>query len=131
MRLLTLGEVLALHRRILAETGGAPGVRDLNAIASAVAQQRVSAGGVDAYPSIIEKAAALAYSLVGNHSFIDGNKRIGHAAMEVLLLLNGTEIQASIDEQERLMLSLAAGQVSRAELVEWLKANTIPSRSGQ
>jgi len=131
MRLLTLGEVLALHRRILAETGGAPGVRDLNAIASAVAQQRVSAGGVDAYPSIIEKAAALAYSLVGNHGFIDGNKRIGHAAMEVLLVLNGIEIPASIDEQERLMLSLAAGQVSRAELVEWLKANTVPSRPGQ
>ena len=131
MRLLTLGEVLALHRRILAETGGAPGVRDLNAIASAVAQQRVSAGGVDAYPSIIEKAAALAYSLVGNHGFIDGNKRISHAAMEVLLVLNGIEIPASIDEQERLMLSLAAGQVSRAELVEWLKANTAPSRPGQ
>ena len=131
MRLLTLGEVLALHRRILAETGGAPGVRDLNAIASAVAQQRVSAGGVDAYPSIIEKAAALAYSLVGNHGFIDGNKRIGHAAMEVLLVLNGIEIPASIDEQERLMLSLAAGQVSRAELVEWLKANAAPSRPGE
>jgi len=131
MRLLTLGEVLALHRRILAETGGAPGVRDLNAIASAVAQQRVSAGGVDAYPSIIEKAVALAYSLVGNHGFIDGNKRISHAAMEVLLVLNGIEIPASIDEQERLMLSLAAGQVSRAELVEWLKANTVPSRPGQ
>ena len=131
MRLLTLGEVLALHRRILAETAGAPGVRDLNALASAVAQQRVSAGGVDAYPSIIGKAAALAYSLVGNHGFIDGNKRISHAAMEVLLVLNGIEIPASIDEQERLMLSLAAGQVSRAELVEWLKANTAPSRAGQ
>src|SRR5689334_4173687 len=131
MRLLTLGEVFALHRRILAETGGAPGVRDLNAIASAVAQQRVSAGGVDAYPTIIEKAAALAYSLVGNHGFIDGNKRIGHAAMEALLILNGSEIHASVDAQERLMLSLAAGEVSRAELVEWLKANTVQSRSGQ
>jgi len=104
MRLLTLGEV----------------------------QQRVfSAGGVDAYPSIIEKAAPLAYSLVGNHGFIDGNKRISHAAMEVLLVLNGIEIPASIDEQERLMLSLAAGQVSRAELVEWLKANAAPSRPGE
>ena len=104
MRLLTLGEV----------------------------QQRVfSAGGVDAYPSIIEKAVALAYSLVGNHGFIDGNKRISHAAMEVLLVLNGIEIPASIDEQERLMLSLAAGQVSRAELVEWLKANAAPSRPGE
>ena len=131
MRLLTLSEVLALHRRILAETGGAPGVRDLNTIASAVAQQRASAGGVDAYPTLIEKAAALAYSLVGNHGFVDGNKRVGHAAMEVLLVLNGMEIQASVDEQERLMLSLAAGELSRAELVEWLRSNTGPSRSEQ
>ena len=106
-------------------------MRDLNAIASAVAQQRVSAGGVDAYPTIIEKAGALAYSLVGNHGFIDGNKRIGHAAMEVLRFLNGTEIHASVDEQERLMLSLAAGELSRVELVEWLKANTVQSQSGQ
>lgn len=131
MRLLTLGEVFALHRRILVETGGAPGVRDLNAIASAVSQQRVSAGGVDAYPTVIEKAAALAYSLVGNHGFIDGNKRVGHATMEVLLVLNGIDITASVDEQERLMLSLAAGKVSRIELVEWLRANTVESRPEQ
>jgi len=131
MRLLTLGEVFALHRRILAETGVAPGVRDLNAIASAVAQQRVSAGGADAYPTIIEKAAALAYSLVGNHGFVDGNKRVGHAAMEVLLVLNGIEIAASVDEQERLMLSLAAGKVSRIELLDWLRANTVDWRPGQ
>jgi death-on-curing protein len=129
MRLLSLGEVFALHRRILAQTGGAPGVRDLNAIASAVSQQRVSAGGVDAYPTIIEKAAALAYSLVGNHGFVDGNKRVGHAAMEVLLVLNGVELAASVDEQEQLMLSLAAGEVSRIKLVEWLTSNTVESRS--
>jgi death-on-curing protein len=51
--------------------------------------------------------------------------------MEVLLILNGTEIQASVDDQEQLMLSLAAGELSRAELIEWLKAHTVPSRSGK
>lgn len=59
MRLLSLGEILALHRRILAETDGQPGVRDLGAKASAVFQPRVSVGGTDAYPTMIERAAAL------------------------------------------------------------------------
>lgn len=101
MRLLSLGEVIALHRRILDESGGKPGVRDLGAIASAVAHPRVSVGGQDAYPTLTEKAAALGYSLVRSHGFVDGNKRIAHAAMEVFLVLNGVEITAAIDDQEK------------------------------
>lgn len=128
MRYLNLGEVLALHRRILAESGGRPGVRDLAAIASAVFQPRVTVGGRDAYPSLIEKAAALGYSLARNHGFIDGNKRIAHAAMEVFLVLNGSELNASVDEQERFMLSLAAGDVPRDALIEWLGAHVTEFR---
>lgn len=128
MRLLTLGEVLALHRRILAESGGRPGVRDLGAIASAVSQPRVSVGGQDAYATLTDKAAALGYSLIRNHGFLDGNKRIAHAAMEVLLVMNGVEISASVDEQERFMLSLAAGEVSREGLAAWLDSNTTAFR---
>ena len=124
MRLLTLGEVIALHRRILAASGGRPGVRDLGAIASAVAQPRVSVGGQDAYPTLTEKAAALGYSLVRSHGFVDGNKRIAHAAMEVFLVLNGVEITAAVDDQEKFMLSLAAGEVSRAGLAQWLKSHS-------
>lgn len=96
MRFLTLGEVLALHRRILAESGGTSGVRDLGAIASALSQPKVSVGGQDAYSTLIEKAAALGYSLIRNHGFLDGNKRIAHAAMEVFLVMNGMEISASV-----------------------------------
>ena len=130
MRYLTLGEVLALHRRILAESGGSPGVRELGAIASAVSQPRASVGGKDAYPSLIEKAAALGYSLVRNHAFIDGNKRIAHAAMEVFLLMNGMELSASVDDQERFMLALAAGEVSREALIAWLRAHAIEPETG-
>jgi death-on-curing protein len=68
----------------------------------------------------------LGYSLIRNHGFVDGNKRIAHAAMEVFLVMNGVEITATIDEQEQFMLSLAAGNVSRDELGAWLQANTIP-----
>jgi death-on-curing protein len=130
MRYLTLGEVLALHRRILAESGGSPGVRDLAAIAAAIAQPRVSVGGKDAYPSLIEKAAALGYSLVRNHGFIDGNKRIAHAAMEVFFVMNGMELSASVDDQERFMLALAAGEVSREALIEWLRAHATELGTG-
>lgn len=124
MRYLTLGEVLALHRRILAESGGRVGVRDLGAIASALAQPKVFVGGQDAYPSLIEKTAALGCSMVRSHDFLDGNKRIAHAAMEVFLIMNELEISASVDEQERFMLTLAAGDVSRELLIDWLRSNT-------
>jgi death-on-curing protein len=130
MRYLTLGEVLALHRRILAESGGRPGLRDLGAIASALAQPRVSVGGQDAYPTLPDKAAALGFSLIRNHGFIDGNKRIAHAAMEIFLVMNGMELHASVDEQEQFMLALAAGEVSREALAEWLRAHAAPLKTG-
>jgi len=63
-----------------------------------------------------------------NHPFLDGNKRVAHAAMETFLLLNGLEIDASIDEQEHLMLGLAAGRVPRAELVAWLQSRSKDAR---
>ena len=124
MRYLTLAEVLHIHEGVLAQTGGLPGVRDLSGLESALSQPKASAGGADAYPSLMEKAAALCYSLCSNHPFVDGNKRVAHAAMEVFLLLNGREIAASIDEQERLMLAIASGTTGRAQLVAWLEAHS-------
>jgi death-on-curing protein len=121
MRYLTLAEVLHIHEGVLAQSGGLFGVRDLAALESALSQPKASAGGTDAYPSLVEKAAALCYSLCSNHPFIDGNKRVAHAAMEVFLLLNGNEIRASVDEQERLMLGVASGSVDREQLAAWLE----------
>lgn len=73
MRYLTFAEVLEVHRRVVSETGGATALRDLGALESATAQPRASFGGEDLYPSLEEKAAALAFSLIQNHPFIDGN----------------------------------------------------------
>jgi len=128
MRHLTLGEVVELHRWVLAGSGGLAGVRDLGALEAALAQPRMTFDGVDLYASTVEKAAALAFSLVMNHPFLDGNKRVAHAAMETFLLLNGLEIDASIDEQEHLMLGLAAGHVARAELAAWLRSRSKDAR---
>jgi death-on-curing protein len=126
MRYLTLEEVLELHRMALGQSGGAPGVRDLGALESAVAQPRMAFGGRDLYPTIVEKAAALAFSLIQNHPFVDGNKRVGHAAMETFLVLNGYELAAAIDEQESLVLAVAAGEMKREELTAWVRAHAVP-----
>ena len=126
MRYLTIGEVITLHRAIVASSGGADGLRDLGALESAIAQPRATFDSIDLYPSLVEKAGALAHGLAMNHPFLDGNKRIAHAAMAVVLDLNGWSIDASVDEQERLMLDLAAGNVSRIELTAWLTAHVRP-----
>jgi death on curing protein len=75
---------------------------------------------------LIAKAAALGFSLALNHAFVDGNKRVTHAAMEIFLSLNGVELSADIDEQERLMLNLADGQVTREQLTTWLENHVKP-----
>ena len=126
MRYLTLGEVVDLHDRLLEATGGAPGIRDLGALDSATAQPKATFGRADLYPTLVDKAAALCFSLVQNHPFVDGNKRVGHAAMETFLVLNGAEIDAAVDEQERLMLDLAAGLIDRPRLTDWLRQHLKP-----
>ena len=126
MRYLTLGEVVDLHRRLLQATGNVSGIRDFSALESAIAQPKATFGGVDLYPTIVEKAAALAFSLVQGHAFVDGNKRVAHAAMETFLVLNGTEIDAPVGDQERLMLDLAAGRIGRNHLIDWLRQHLKP-----
>lgn len=121
MRYLTLGEVVVLHRRLAATSGGATSIRDLGALEAAIAQPRASFGGTDLYPGAIEKAAALGFSLVLGHPFVDGNKRTGHAAMETCLVLNGYELNASVDEQERVMLDLAVGRLTREQFTAWVR----------
>ena len=125
MRYLTLNEVLMLHGQVMAQSGGAVGVLNLAALESALAQPRLTFGGDDLYPTLVEKAAALGYSLIQNHPFVDGNKRTGHAAMEVFLVLNGFGIQASVDEQERVILQVAAGEMTREEFTDWLRAHVV------
>lgn len=122
IRYLTLDEVMSLHRQILKQSGGAAGVRDLGSLESAIAQPMMTFGGEDLYPTLVDKAAALGFSLIMNHPFVDGNKRTGHAAMETFLVMNDLEIFASVDEQELVILSLAAGSLDREELTKWLES---------
>ncbi len=126
MRYLLIEEKLALQARLISVSGGSTGIREMGSLQSAAAQPRMAFGGQDLYPDLTEKAAALCFSLVMNHPFMDGNKRVGHAAMETMLVLNGHEIVASIDEAEELILKLAAGQLPRPEFTAWVKAHVTP-----
>ena len=103
-------------------------MRDLGRAEAAVAQPRMSYGDHELYPTVVEKAAALAYAIIQGHPFVDGNKRAGHAAMAVFLRLNGHDIAAAVDEQETLILGVASGAVSREALATWLRAHSKQTR---
>jgi death-on-curing protein len=120
----TLEEVLRLHEDLLADTGGTPGLRDRGALESAVAQPRATFAE-DLYPTLHEKAAALAFGIVKNHPFVDGNKRTGHAAMEVFLVRNDHELGADVDAQEEALLDVAAGGMTRDDFADWIEAHTV------
>ena len=125
MRYFTLAEVLELYRQIMERSGGAVGIQSLNGLESALAQPRMTFGGQELYPTVVEKAAALGFFLVQNHPFVDGNKRTGHAAMEVFLFLNDHEINAPVEEQEQVVLQVASGQMGREAFTDWLRGHAI------
>ena len=123
MRYISLGQVLELHRRIIEQSGGTPRMLNIGELESAVQQPRMTFGGEDLYTTLGEKAAALAFSIIRNHPFMDGNKRTGHAAMEVFLILNRHEMRASVDDAEEVILRVASGEMGREEFTDWVEAH--------
>ena len=120
MKTLSKRQVLLLHEQLVAETGGSAGVRDEGVLESALSAPFQGFGGVDAYPSIQQKAARLGYGLVKNHPFVDGNKRIGAHAMLVFLALNGIELEYTQRELADIILQVAAGKADYDTLFHWL-----------
>ncbi len=129
IRFLSLSQIMLFHQRLIKQSGGASGLRDIAALESALAQPKMTFDKKELYPSLAEKVAALGYSLIKNHPFLDGNKRLSHAAMEVFLVLNGYEIKAPVSEQEKMIIQLAAGKITRAELVDWVKNHIVAFKS--
>ena len=116
--------VLREQEKIIDDAGGLHGVRDMHSMLSALGQPMQSFGGQDLYPDVIAKAAALGYFLIRNHAFVDGNKRIGHEMMEWVLRANRFEMIKEIDDQERTVLAVAAGELSLDDLTSWLRKRT-------
>jgi len=101
------------------------GIREISLLDSAVAQPAMTFGGQNLYPTVSDKGACLAFSIIMNHPFVDGNKRAGHAAMETFLVLNGHEIDAPLDEQEQIILQVAAGTLTRQDFTEWVRVHVV------
>lgn len=130
MRFIKFNEPLELHCRIMADSNGVVGIRDLGALASALEQPRMTFAQRELYSTIVDKTASLGFSLIRNHPFLDGNKRTGHVAMETFPVLNGHEIAAEVDEQERVILQVASGELDRKTFTDWLQMHVVPCRAG-
>jgi death-on-curing protein len=125
MRPITVRVVIRLHERIIEQTGGSLGIRNKDGLESALAQPYMTFGGELLYPTLAEKASALGFSLIMNHPFVDGNKRVGFIVMALFLKRNGYEMGGTIDDQERLILGVAAGEIGRGELTKWLEQHIV------
>jgi death-on-curing protein len=125
LRTLSADDVVYIHARVISQSGGSDGLRDRGSLESSVSQPFQSFGGNELYPTLLDKAAALAFFLASNHPFVDGNKRVAHAALAVMLRLNGYRVYASVNEQEQIMLRLASGKLTRVEFSEWVNAHVL------
>lgn len=117
----TLQHVIKLHEKTVARSGGSQGVRDVGLIESALMRANAAFGTTEAYPTIAEKAAAVCCGLIGNHGFMDGNKRIGVMVMLLILNKNGVTIRYTQVELIRLGLDAAQGLLSVADITDWIK----------
>lgn len=117
----TLEDIITLHDKIVEQSGGSQGIRDLTLIDSAINTPFQTFGGFELYPTFEEKAARLAYNLTMNHAFFDGNKRIGAGALIFFLKINQRKLLATDQEIIDLFLSVASKQKGYNELLEWVK----------
>jgi len=114
-------KVKLLHQLMAEATGGDVGVRDEGMLDSALESAFATFDGVELYPSKEEKAAKLGFSLISNHAFVDGNKRIGVYVMLSFLELNGIRIEATDEDVVSLGLGAADGSMVQEDVLNWIK----------
>jgi len=114
-------KVLLLHKLIAEETGGSIGLRDEALLESALENAFAEFGGKEFYPTKEEKGARLGYSLISNHAFVDGNKRIGMYVMLTFIEVNGLHIECTNEDVASVGLSVADGSMKYEDLLEWVK----------
>ena len=125
IRYLTVPQILFIHARLLAETGGSGGLRDLKLLEAAVARPQVTFDQQELYPDLFHKAAALMSSIINNHPFVDGNKRVGITAAALFLRQNGLRLTATNPDLEAFTLRVASSRVDLDEIAAWLQANSV------
>lgn len=120
---LTVEKVLVLHEIMAEETGGSESVRDMELLGSALSSPFSTFDGIELYPTREEKAARLCHSLISNHAFVDGNKRIGMFVLLVFLEVNGVKLRPTNSEVARVGLALASGEMRYDSLLDWIIEN--------
>ena len=128
MKYLYPKQVLYLYQQIIRQSGGTVGLRDQGLLESAVYRPQASFGSQDLYPDLFSKAAALGHSIVSNHPFVDGNKRVGFEAMRLMLRLNGYDLHASLEAKFEFVIEIAKGQLTEQAIADWLKQHSRPHR---
>jgi death-on-curing protein len=119
--------VLTIHADLVQRYGGKPGLRDLGLLDSALAQPKMTVGGKFAHKTVFDKAAAYGFHVCKNHPFIDGNKRVAFVLMDVFLLENGWELSATEEDAYTVVMDLASGHLTKAQLASWLKEHSSKS----
>ena len=117
-------QIVYLHQRIVAVSGGSGGLRSKHLLESAVYRPQASFGGQDLYPDVFIKAAVLGHSLILNHPFIDGNKRVGFEAMRLTLRINGHDVRAGANEKFNFVMAVANKKIDEHQIAEWLKKHS-------
>jgi death-on-curing protein len=121
---LSVAQLLAMYGALVRRFGGRSGLSDRGRLEAAAARPAMTYDGDDLYPDLAAKAAALMHSVILNHPFTDGNKRVGAAAAELFLRVNGAALEASDDEFEPVALATAAGEVEAEALAIWFRQRT-------
>ena len=116
-------KVLVLHQIMAEHTGGSEAIRDEGLLESALESAFATFGGEELYPTVEEKGARLGFSLISNHAFVDGNKRIGMYVMMIFLEINGVRLRPSVRDVARVGLAVAASEMGYDELVQWIREN--------
>ena len=116
-------KVLLLHKLLTEETGGDPNIRDIALLDSALESAFQTFGGEELYPTKEEKGARLGHSLISNHAFVDGNKRIGMYVLLTFLEINGVRIHPTVDDVARVGLAVASGKLQYEDLLQWIIDN--------
>ena len=123
--MIDIEDVLKIHEFLINKFGGSLGLRDIDLLKSAIGRPFQTFDKEDLYKSTVDKSAALIESVVSNHPFVDGNKRVGYVLMRLFLMEQGMDIKASQKEKYDFVIAIASGDRSFEEIVSWIKQHVV------
>lgn len=123
--MISFEEAVQIHTLLIQKFGGTNGIRDSDVLLSALARPFQTFDGVELYPTPVEKAAAILESIIANHPFLDGNKRLGFVLMKLILLEGGFHLKVEQQEVYEFIIQVASGQQNIDQIILWLRSHAI------